>query len=99
MYLHDIPLDEAEQVNLIEESPDFMEVGFLMMNVTEPPFNDIRIREAVALAVDAELSNEIFSKSIPPLANGPFAPGAAGYVEDTGFRTSDPERARQLVEE
>lgn len=92
-------LDEAEQVNLIEESGEYSEVGFLMLNLTEPPFNDIRIREAVALAVDADLSNEIFSKSIPQLANGPFAPGAAGYVEDTGFRTSDPERARQLVEE
>jgi peptide/nickel transport system substrate-binding protein len=92
-------LDEAEQVNLIEEPPDFMEVGFLMMNVAEPPFDDIRVREAVALALDGELSNEIFSKSIPQLANGPFAPGAMGYVEDSGFETNDPERARQLVQE
>jgi len=92
-------LDEAEQVNLIEESQDFAEVGFLMMNLSQAPFDDIRVREAAALALDAELSNEIFSKSIPPLANGPFAPGAAGYVEDTGYHHSDPERARELVEE
>jgi peptide/nickel transport system substrate-binding protein len=91
-------LDEAEQVNMAE-SDDFAEVGFIMLNLTEPPFNDIRVREALALAVEGELSNEIFSKSIPTPANGPFAPGSMGYVEDTAFQTSDPARARQLVDE
>jgi peptide/nickel transport system substrate-binding protein len=91
-------LDEAEQVNLVE-SDDFAEVGFIMLNTSQPPFDDIRVREALHLALEGELANEIFSKSIPEPANGPFAPGTMGYVEDTGYRTSDPARARELVEE
>jgi peptide/nickel transport system substrate-binding protein len=89
-------LDEAEQVNLAE-SDDFAEVGFLMLNTTKPPFDNPIAREAVALAAERELSNEILNKSIPTLANGPFAPGSIGYVEDNGYRTSDAERARELV--
>jgi peptide/nickel transport system substrate-binding protein len=91
-------LDEAEQVN-VAESDDFAEVGFLMLNATKPPFDNPIAREAAALALERELSNEILTKGIAPLANGPFAPGATGYVEDTGFESSDPERARELVEQ
>ncbi|HEX8804188.1 MAG TPA: ABC transporter substrate-binding protein [Acidimicrobiales bacterium] len=89
-------LDEAEQVNLAE-SDDFAEVGFLMLNATKPPFDNPIAREAAALAVERELSNEILTAGIAPLANGPFAPGSVGYTEDTGYRTSDPDRARELV--
>jgi peptide/nickel transport system substrate-binding protein len=91
-------LDEAEQVNMVE-SDEAAEVGFVMLNTTRPPFDDVRVREALHLAMEAELANEIFSKSIPTPGNGPFAPGQVGYLEDTGYRTSDPPRARQLVEE
>jgi peptide/nickel transport system substrate-binding protein len=89
-------LDEAEQVNLAESS-DNAEVGFLMLNATKPPFDNPIAREAVALSQRRELTNEILSKGIATLANGPFAPGTVGYQEDTGYRTDDPERARQLV--
>lgn len=89
-------LDEAEQVNMVE-SEDEAEVGFLMFNATEPPFDNALAREAAALAVQRDLSNEILSKGIATLANGPFAPGSTGYVEDTGFETDNQERARELV--
>jgi peptide/nickel transport system substrate-binding protein len=89
-------LDEAQQVNLAE-SDDFAEVGLLMLNTTKPPFDNPIAREAVALAAQRELASEILAKGIGTLANGPFAPGSIGYVEDTGYRSSDPERARELV--
>ena len=68
-----------------------------MLNTTKPPFDNPIAREAAALAVQRELASEILAKGIGELADGPFAPGSSGYLEDTGFRTSDPERARQLV--
>jgi peptide/nickel transport system substrate-binding protein len=89
-------LDDAEQVNLAE-SDDFAEVGLLMLNTTKPPFDNPIAREAAALAVQRELASEILAKGIGRLADGPFAPGSIGYLEDTGFRTSDPDRARELV--
>ena len=91
-------LDEAEQVNMVE-SEDDAEVGFLMFNTTEPPFDNPLARRAAALAVRRELSNEILSKGIATLANGPFAPGSIGYVEDTGFETDDQAEARRLVDQ
>lgn len=90
-------LDEAEQVNMVE-SQDEAEVGFLMFNATQPPFDNQLAREAATLAVRRELSNEILSKGIAPLANGPFAPGSVGYVEDTGFETDNQAKARELVQ-
>lgn len=91
-------LDEAQQVNM-PESDAFAEVGNLMLNVTEPPFDDPIAREAAALALTRELSNEILNKGISTLANGPFAPGSIGYLDETGYETSDPDRARDLVEQ
>lgn len=91
-------LDEAQQVNMAE-SEDDAEVGFLMFNATQPPFDNPLARRAAALAVRRELTNEILAKGIPDLANGPFAPGAIGYVEDSGFESDNQEEARRLVQQ
>jgi peptide/nickel transport system substrate-binding protein len=91
-------LDEAEQVNMIE-SEDNAELGLLMFNATKPPFDNPLARRAAALAVRRELTNEILSKGISTLANGPFAPGAIGYVEDTGFESDNQAEARRLVQQ
>jgi peptide/nickel transport system substrate-binding protein len=89
-------LDEAEQFNLTE-SDDNAETAFLMTNATKPPFDSQTARSAIANAIQRELGNEIQSKGIAQLANGPFAPGTLGYVEDTGHPLGDPAEARRLV--
>ena len=91
-------LDEAEQFNM-SESDDFAEVAFLMTNATKPPFDSQTARSAIANALQRELGNEIQSKGISQLANGPFAPGSLGYTEDTGHPTGDMAEARRLVEQ
>jgi peptide/nickel transport system substrate-binding protein len=87
---------DSGSINLTE-SEDFAEVGFTMLNVTKPPFDNILAREAAAMAVDRENVNAITNDGIPTLANGPFAEGALGYLEDTGYPGYDPERAKELV--
>ncbi|MDD9368904.1 MAG: ABC transporter substrate-binding protein [Acidimicrobiales bacterium] len=89
-------LDEAEQVNLAE-SADNAEVAFLMPNSTTPPFDNQIARAAIANALLIELATEIQSKGIPQVANGPFAPGSLGYVEDTGMPRGDLATAEDLV--
>ena len=91
-------LDEAQQVNLAE-SADFAEVSMLMTNAMKPPFDNPTARAAIANALQIELANEIQGKGIPEIANGPFAPGSLGYVEDTGMPRGDPRRASELVEQ
>jgi peptide/nickel transport system substrate-binding protein len=91
-------LDEAQQVNLAE-SADEAEVSFLMTNATKPPFDNQTARSAIANALLIELGNEINGKGIPIIANGPFAPGSLGHVEDTGMPRGDQQRARELVDQ
>ncbi|HMG42917.1 MAG TPA: ABC transporter substrate-binding protein [Acidimicrobiales bacterium] len=79
------------------ESGDFAEAGFLMLNVTKPPFDNPIAREAAAIAVDREEQNNVLNNGIPELANGPFAEGALGYTEDSGYPEYDPDRAKDLV--
>jgi peptide/nickel transport system substrate-binding protein len=90
---------QAEGGNInMTESDDFAEVGFTMLNVTKPPFDNILAREAAAAAVDRENVNEITNNGIPPLANGPFAEDSLGYLEDSGYEGYDPELAKEKVE-
>jgi peptide/nickel transport system substrate-binding protein len=93
-------IDRAERgdINFVH-SAEFAEVGFLMLNSGEPPFDDPIAREAVAVAINRELINETLYEGRSVAANGPFAPGSLGYVEDTGAPTYDPERAQELVEQ
>jgi peptide/nickel transport system substrate-binding protein len=91
-------LAEADTVNLYE-SDEFGEVTHVMPNVSEGPLSDIRIRRAIAQGVDREEINQIINEGLNTLANGPFAPGSVGYLEDTGYPEFDLEAARSLVEE
>jgi peptide/nickel transport system substrate-binding protein len=89
-------LDEAEQFNMTE-SDDFAEVAMMMTNATKPPFDNQTARTAIAQALPIELATEIGGKGVPTVANGPFAPGSLGYVEDTGLPRGDADEARRLV--
>jgi peptide/nickel transport system substrate-binding protein len=76
------------------------EVTFIQWNESRPPFDDVRIRQAIALTIDFDDYNETIGRGILEQANGVFAPGSAGYVEDTGYPAdSDLDEARALIAE
>jgi ABC-type transport system substrate-binding protein len=83
------------------EMTERQETTSLMLNVADPAaaVSDIRIRRAMAHALDQDYISEVVSGGIPESPNGPFSPGSMGHLDDTGFPTFDPERARALVEE
>jgi peptide/nickel transport system substrate-binding protein len=91
-------LADDGQVNLTESAKN-AEVGNLMLNATAPPFDNQIARQAAATAIDRDEVNDIISKGIPEIANGPFSPGTTGYVEDTGYPEYDPEAAKELVQQ
>ena len=90
---------DAGQINLIENSEN-AETNYLMLNQGDPdsPLADVRVRKAIAFAVDYDTVNRARSAGIARIANGPFPPGQPGYLEDSGFPTYDPDKARDLVD-
>lgn len=72
---------------------------YLAMNTERPPFDDVRVRQALDLAVDKEkIIKQVLHNSAVP-AMGAIPPGLVGYDSSRVVHRYDPERARQLLQE
>ena len=75
---------------------------YLGLNCTRPPFNDIRVRQAVNMAVDRKhILNTVFEKR-GVLANGPIPPGlwkSTVLRQNREGYSYDPDKARKLIRE
>lgn len=85
-------VDDAERV---VGEPD---INFLMLNTSVEPFKDIRVRQAMAMAIDRAQYARIIDKGVNPAADQPFVPGTPYYSSDSGYPSYDPARARSLVQ-
>ena len=93
----------VEQVSSIEgtEGLELVQISaartiILPMNVNEPPFDDVRVRQAVNYAVDREsIVRDVLEGYGVPLS-GMYAPGWQGHLADVTY-DYDPERARELL--
>ncbi|MBI4789745.1 MAG: peptide ABC transporter substrate-binding protein [Chloroflexi bacterium] len=76
-----------------------LSTGFFVMNVRKPPFDDPKVRQAFALAVDRQkIIDVVFKKMVQP-ANSILPPGMPGYNETLPSVQYDPARAKQLLAE
>ena len=89
---------EAGDVNMFV-SEEYAELAFLQLNHTIAPFDDVRMRKAMAYAADREQINQIIGDGLPTIANGPISPGTAGFTEDTGYPEYDQAEAKKLIDE
>ncbi len=87
---------EDEKLAAIE-SNRFGEVSYIMLNGAKPPFDNPIARQAVAYASDRAEANRVLAENVPTLAQGPFAPGNVGYLEDAGYPEYDLDKAKELV--
>lgn len=71
---------------------------FYRINVTRAPFNDVRVREALNLAVDRKLLVERVTQGGQAPATGYVPQGLEGYATATTL-SFDPVRARALLAE
>ncbi|HKF81965.1 MAG TPA: ABC transporter substrate-binding protein [Solirubrobacterales bacterium] len=70
---------------------------FFWMNTTEPPFDDVRVRQAVNYAVDPEALERIYAGQIVPTQQI-LPPGMPGYKRFELY-PYDREKARTMVDE
>jgi len=72
----------------------------LNFNATRPPFNDARMRQAVAYAIDKEEFNEAVMFGLANPHNQPFVPGSFLYLDlEDPYRASNIEKAKSLMAE
>jgi oligopeptide transport system substrate-binding protein len=76
----------------------FLETFFLRFNTTKPPLNNVKLRHALALALDrTALARDVLRGSVVP-AHALTPPGTAGYAPPTGV-PDDFAAARALLAE
>ncbi len=76
-----------------------LDVQYLAMNVETPPFDDVKVRQAFAHAIDRRrLADVVWKKTVVP-AGGILPPGLPGYREDFAGLAFDPELAVRCLQE
>ncbi len=72
---------------------------YIGLNVSMPPFDDPKVREAFTLLIDREKLAEVSLRGAASPARGILPPGMPGYNSDLPFPEVDVERARELIAE
>jgi dipeptide transport system substrate-binding protein len=88
----------------IESDPNlaFMEqeglnVGYLAMNVTRPPFDDVRVRRAINMAIDKAAIIDAVYQGAGVVAKNPIPPTLWSYNDDVEDYPYDPAAAQALM--
>lgn len=72
---------------------------FLGFNLTRKPFDDKRVRQAFAYAIDKEEIIKGVLQGLGEVATGPYKPGTQWYDADVKKYPFDPARAKALLKE
>jgi len=89
-------LRDSGKANLIV-SEVASEPSFFQLNASKPPFDDVRMRKALAMAVDRKNLNDKQNAGVPTVASGPFTNDSIGYLADPGYPHFDVVGAKKLV--
>ena len=71
----------------------------LVLNAQQPPFDDVSVREAVDLALDRDALSQSMSDGVFPPAYGQVDTKSSYFVDLSGYRKHDEQRAKQLVDQ
>jgi ABC-type transport system substrate-binding protein len=98
--------DSAERIAQLKTDPEWrsclisasqLHTQCLVLDAEQSPFDDIRVRRAMAHAIDKDaLVREAYAGMAVPAA-GPIPPGLIGHDPDYRGLEYDPDRARQLL--
>jgi peptide/nickel transport system substrate-binding protein len=88
-----------DQTGINRFENDTGEEGFVMINTQAPPFDDVRVRKALALATPKKDYLEIIGQGILTPADSMFTKDSEYYNDEVKQETDDPEGARKLAAE
>ncbi|MCB1885175.1 MAG: ABC transporter substrate-binding protein [Geminicoccaceae bacterium] len=75
-----------------------LQTGYVTMNVNVPPFDDLKVRQAVNFAINKDRIVRILNGRAVP-ANQPLPPAMPGYAKGYEGYAFDPEKAKALLKE
>src|SRR5262249_25092991 len=88
---------KANMPDVLEIGP-YLGIGYIVLNQSRKPFDDVRVREAMNLAYDRETMTEKIIRLGEPPAYGIVPPGVANYPGQNAFAfksMSQPERIKR----
>lgn len=101
-YTQDVPLDKIPVYQKMKNSPlalaPFLGTYYYLVNTKRPPVNDVRVRKALAMAIDRDTLSSSVMKGIVTGAYAITPPGTIGYYPPK-LTEYNPEKARKLLAE
>jgi oligopeptide transport system substrate-binding protein len=88
-----------DPLNALYKTAPLLAIDYIGFNTKTPPFDDPKVREAFAIAIDREQIARVLFKDMVPVANGFLPAGSPGYSPSLRGPQFNPERARQLLQE
>ncbi len=73
--------------------------GYVIFDVTKPPFDDVKVRQAFSMAFDRQKYIEVVMNGHALPAIGVYPPGLPGFNVNLKGLPYDPQQARQLLSE
>jgi ABC-type transport system substrate-binding protein len=86
--------DPAQAAQVIEGGQ--LQTGYITLNVTMPPFDNVAVRQAVNMAINKERIVQIINGRAVP-ATQPLPPSMPGYTEGYAGYPFDPEAAKAML--
>jgi len=71
--------------------------GYVVFDVTQPPFDDVNVRKAFSMAFDRQKYIDVVTHGQTLPAVGPYPPGLPGFNYDLEGLPYDPEQASELL--
>ncbi len=100
--LDDLPrlLDPSDPLHpQLHRSPQDFDVFYIGLNSEQPPFDDVKVRQALNYAIDLQsIAENVLDGRVSP-ATGVIPPGFPSYTENLRSYHFNPDLARELMQE
>jgi len=88
-------IEDNAELQLFERPS--MNVGYLGLTVTRPPFDKKEVRQAINYAIDKQAIVDSFFEGRADVAKNPMPPSISGYNDDVEGYEYNPEKAKELL--